>query len=190
MLTLIVALLATLTAGAQENKKSDVPNSEIAFTYLSTRVPVGVGYVYTNGAVVAADAGKVWYPGFGVEWARGNRFAFVTNYTYARKSFAANMNDSLFTYTFGGRYTYRKNKSAIFGEALIGGARETMNGTGGISVSANYLAIQLGGGYDLSLSRNVALRMPQVQYQAVTSGQTNSQQLNMLQIGGGVVFRY
>ncbi|MCL2659605.1 MAG: hypothetical protein FWD64_03690 [Acidobacteriaceae bacterium] len=178
ILTLVVVLLATLTAGAQENKKSDVPNNEIAFTYLP----------------MYGTVDKLWYQSIGLEWAYGvsHGLGFVANYSYARKSFSANgINVPAYSiegniYTFGGRYTYRTNKTAAFGEVLFGGFRS--GEVGHAQSVTNKLAIQLGGGFDYSLSRNFALRMPQVEYTAVSS--SNSQTDNLIQIGGGVVWSF
>jgi len=112
------------------------------------------------------------------------------------------------TFTFGPRYTFRQKRSALYGEALFGMAHAngsvdvTVQGVGSANImsgSANSFALQIGGGYDFSLTRRIALRLPQVHYlrTSLDEGVFDSNQhgtpgitVNAVQLGAGVVFRF
>lgn len=106
---------------------------------------------------------------------------------------------SLVTATFGPRYTFyhpmgaeRKRSLAIFGQGLLGQAWGFNSyfpiASGGIT-SDNSLALQVGGGVDLGLTRHVGIRVFQADWVGteLPNGTTNVQ--NTLRLGAGVVFR-
>jgi hypothetical protein len=106
---------------------------------------------------------------------------------------------SLVTATFGPRYTFdhpmgaeRKHNLAIFGQGLLGQAWGFKSyfptASGGIS-SDNSLALQVGGGVDLGLSRHFGVRIFQADWlrTQLPNGTTNVQ--NTLRLGAGIVFR-
>ena len=95
---------------------------------------------------------------------------------------------SLNTYTFlaGPRFTAnRKGTASPFAEVLVGGAHLTAS-VAGLSNGATAFAIGAGGGVDLRISRNVALR-PQIDYLALRSG---GETLNALRGSFSLVIRF
>jgi hypothetical protein len=106
---------------------------------------------------------------------------------------------SLVTATFGPRYTYykplgseRTRSLAIFGQGLLGQAwgfdSYFPTASGGIT-SDNSLAIQVGGGVDLGLSRHFGVRVFQADWvrTQLPNGTTNVQ--NTLRLSAGLLFR-
>ncbi len=95
---------------------------------------------------------------------------------------------SLNTYTFlvGPRFTAnRKGSASPFVQVLVGGAHLTASAAG-LSGGATPFAMGAGGGVDLRVSRNVALR-PQIDYLALRSG---GETLNTLRGSFSVVIRF
>jgi Outer membrane protein beta-barrel domain len=95
---------------------------------------------------------------------------------------------SLNTYTFlaGPRFTAnRKGTASPFVQVLVGGAHMTAS-VAGLSSGTTPFAIGAGGGVDLRISRNVALR-PQIDYLALRSG---GETLNALRGSFSVVIRF
>jgi hypothetical protein len=95
---------------------------------------------------------------------------------------------SLNTYTFlaGPRFTVnRKGTASPFAQVLFGGAHLTASAAG-LSDGATPFAIGAGGGVDLRVSRNVALR-PQIDYLALRSG---GKTLNALRGSFSLVLRF
>ena len=103
---------------------------------------------------------------------------------YHSSPFGASLN----TYTFlaGPRFTVnRKGSASPFVQVLVGGAHLTASAAG-FSDGATPFALGAGGGVDLRISRNVALR-PQIDYLALRSG---GETLNALRGSFGVVIRF
>ena len=107
---------------------------------------------------------------------------------------------SLVTATFGPRYTFyhplgveRKKSLAVFGQGLLGqawGFNSYFPTASGAIRSDNSLALQLGGGVDLGLTRHFGVRVFQADWlrTQLPNGTTNVQ--NTLRLGAGVVFRF
>jgi len=92
---------------------------------------------------------------------------------------------TLFSYTFGPRYTWRRHRLEPFGEILAGGAH-----AGGALGSANTFAINLGGGADFRLSPHVSLRPLEATYFLTTFANSANDHQNNLRLDTGVVFRF
>ncbi len=100
-----------------------------------------------------------------------------------------------FTYLFGPRFSYRKNERVTpFVQALFGGVRLSGNILG-VSAPAGYaFAITVGGGLDVKVHRNVAIRIVQAESlltrfpdPASITGATGTQK--NARISAGIVFR-
>lgn len=106
---------------------------------------------------------------------------------------------SLVTATFGPRYTYykplgsaHKRTLAIFGQGLLGqawGFNSYFPTASGAITSDNSLALQVGGGVDLGLTRHIGIRVFQADWvrTQLPNGTTDVQ--NTLRLGAGIVFR-
>jgi len=175
ILILVVVLLASLTAGAQSmrNAGSETRNIELGVTYLPTHLT------------------STWFQGAGAEFSVDvwRNVGVAGNFTGGYKSisnrFGQSGSSTYESFTFGPRYTYRQNKTAVYGEALFGVLHGNLNTNlaGFNNESGNDFAFQLGGGFDYSLSHKIALRVPQVHYMRAGGA-------NVMQIGGGVVFHF
>jgi hypothetical protein len=106
---------------------------------------------------------------------------------------------SLITATFGPRYTYyhplgaqRKRSLAVFGQGLLGqawGFDSYFPTASGVIRSDNSLALQVGGGVDLGLTRHFGVCVFQADWvrTQLPNGTTDVQ--NTLRLGAGIVFR-
>ena len=145
-----------------------------------------------------------WHSGGSVELSAqlSHGFGLAANIAGTQTSNAAGsgIGLSLVTATFGPRYTLyhplgaeRKHSLAIFGQGLLGQAfgfnSYFPTASGGIT-SDNSLALQVGGGVDLGLSRHFGVRAVQADWVRTEfpNGTTNVQ--NTLRLGAGVVFRF
>ena len=77
-----------------------------------------------------------------------------------------NVDSNVVTYLFGPRITPHRGKVEPFVHALFGGARENDKFSGGIvdEVTENAFAFALGGGLDIKVNDNFAIRVAQVDY--------------------------
>jgi len=98
------------------------------------------------------------------------------------------------TSTFGPRYTWHPAHSryALFGQAL-GGEANAFNtvfpATTGALASASSLAMQLGGGMNISLSPRIALRAVEANWVRTQLPNSTTNVQNNLRIGAGIVVR-
>jgi hypothetical protein len=186
-IALIVGLmLATGIASAQVVK----PKLDLGVTFLGDRTnPV-------NGSNSWLTGGGIEY---GVDAFRG--FGLAVAITGLQTSSIGNPGVPLafVTTTFGPRYRYTRalgsgrGSLSVFGEALLGEANafhSSLPSTQGVTDSANSLALQVGGGIDVGLSRRVAFRALQAEWlrTQLQNGTTNVQ--NHLQLGSGLVLRF
>jgi len=89
---------------------------------------------------------------------------------------------ALHSFMFGPRFYYRKSKVVTpFAQVLAGGARATNGGSDSMFTAA------LGGGLDLRVAPNLALRLPQVHYVVARDDGINT---GVFRFDLGVVFRF
>jgi len=97
---------------------------------------------------------------------------------------------NLFTYLFGPKLAFRSNeKITPFVHALFGGAHLSAGGFG-VSGSTNAFAVALGGGLDVNVNNNVAIRLGQVDYLLTKFQDGVDDRQNNVRISTGVVFRF
>lgn len=111
---------------------------------------------------------------------------------------SADVNSTLFTYLFGPRFSYRKNKTFTpFAQVLVGGAHITDVTSGGTTLvkGENAFAMTAGGGLDWNVTKGFAVRLAQVEYLMTRftdpfalNGASGTQ--NNLRVSGGIVFRF
>jgi opacity protein-like surface antigen len=101
---------------------------------------------------------------------------------------------NLFTYLFGPRFTFRNSsKFTPFFEVNFGGARlsGTFCNSGCASGSTNAFAMTAGGGFDIKVSRKIAIRAVQVEYLYTRFGNnlsfTNNVNQNSVRLKSGIV---
>lgn len=108
-----------------------------------------------------------------------------------------NVSSSLFTYLFGPRLSYRKNKTFTpFAQVLVGGAHITDVTVAGVKVAngENGFAMTAGGGVDWNVTKLIAIRLGQAEYLMTRftdpfslGGGVGTQ--NNFRFSAGVVFR-
>jgi outer membrane immunogenic protein len=106
---------------------------------------------------------------------------------------AANTGLSKVTFVAGPRYTVSLRRSRIFGEALFGGLHAfdgTFPATSGATSSANALALQVGGGYDIDYKKHLALRLIDASWVRSRIPNSTTDTQNDLRLSAGVVFRF
>ena len=105
---------------------------------------------------------------------------------------------TLVTATFGPRYTFYhpmaegRRSLAVFGQGLLGrawGFNSYFPSASGAQTDAESMALQVGGGVDLGVSRYLGVRVLQADWlrTQLPNGTTNVQ--NTLRLGAGIVFR-
>lgn len=101
---------------------------------------------------------------------------------------------SLVTTTFGPRYRWHNgHRVSPYGEALLGeadGFRSLFPSSAGADSSASSLALQVGGGVDLTLSHHVAVRVVEASWQRTRLPNGTNARQNSLQLGAGLVARF
>ena len=164
---------------------------------------VDLAVTYTEQYSNLVSTPTFWHGGGNIEasaqWYRG--FGLAANIAGTQTGNAADsgVGLSLVTATFGPRYTFyhpmgtdRKRSLAIFGQGLVGSAwgfDSYFPSSTGATREAASLALQVGGGVDLGLTRHLGIRVLQADWlrTQLPNGTTNVQ--NTLRLGAGIVFR-
>lgn len=116
---------------------------------------------------------------------------------------SAKLDGSDFTYMFGPRFTYRnKSKLQPFAEINFGGNRLSLSCASstsctGVSYSKNAFAMTVGGGFDVVVSKKIAIRLIQAEYLYTRFGNncqlelcSNNNNQNSFRLKSGIVFRW
>ncbi len=124
-----------------------------------------------------------------------------TTATVPAGTFSSSAN--MLTYQFGPVFRFPWKSATVFGETLFGGSntngygnleRSVDLGGGTLSVSGTQhpFSMSLGGGLDINVSKNVALRVAEVDYflTRYTNPITSTNNQNNFRYLGGVVFRF
>ncbi len=88
---------------------------------------------------------------------------------------------TVYTYMAGPKLSYRKDKFTVFAQTLFGGAHVTNSG------SDNSFAMTAGGGLDVNVHHNIAIRLVQAEYLMTRFASTTQ---NNARISAGIVFRF
>jgi opacity protein-like surface antigen len=98
------------------------------------------------------------------------------------------LDSNVLTYLFGPRITLRRGKVEPFVHALLGGARENDKISGGLvgEVTDSGFAFALGGGLDVKVHDNFAIRVAQVDYLGDKLGEQTG---NNFRFSVGIVIR-
>jgi len=189
---IVMGLVALLPVGLwAQQKNPQPPELDLAITYSAQRGNLTSGenfWAQGGGAELTATV----YHGLGIT-------ANVTG-THAANINSSGVGLTLVTATFGPSYTWAvpvhrnsRRQMRFFGESLIGivnGVDSVFPDPSGAQSDAVGLALQIGGGADLNLSRHFAVRLFQADWLRTQfpNGTTNVQ--NNLQLDTGIVFRF
>jgi hypothetical protein len=111
---------------------------------------------------------------------------------HASKVAGGSFDLSTVTTVFGPRYTVVHNRTALYGETLIGeshGFDSYFPNKNGATDSFDTFALEIGGGVDLRLRPRIAIRALQINWLRTNFPNATTNVQNSLQFGGGIVFR-
>lgn len=102
---------------------------------------------------------------------------------------------SMVTATFGPCYTWKPDRTryAFYGQALVGVANafdSVFPAPGGVTTSSESLALKVGGGLNISLTRRIALRALEADWLRTQFPNSSANVQNNCQLGTGVVLRF
>jgi peptidoglycan-associated lipoprotein len=169
--------------------QQQAPRPELAFGYSyahSNLPPGGCGCFNLNGG----SATFTWPFGSG-------KFAAAGDINVVHAGGISNTGDSLTlgTYTAGGRYLPLAGHSVWqpFGQALIGLAHSSGTLVQGVNPGAANagaaFAANIGGGLDLRVGSQIAIRLIEADYLLTTFDNGSNNHQNNIRIGAGIVFR-
>jgi hypothetical protein len=178
----VLLLGAAVTLSAQQQ----APKLDLAVTCISQRsIEVGTNpSFWTQGG--SMELGSDVWKGFGIA-------ADVTG-THAASIGTSGIPVSLVTVTFGPRFRWHAEKRAsVYGQALLGeadGFRSLYPTPAKADVSANGLALQVGGGLDYKLRQHFSIRLLDAAWLRTQLPNSTSNVQNNLRLGAGLVLRF
>ena len=192
--SLALAVVSTAAAAAQVPAHATAalpPRAELAldYSYLRSNAPPGgcACFNLNGGSVTFAWPIKP-----------GGSLALVGDITAAHAGSIGTSGYSLTlsSYTVGVRYRLKMRQSAWqpFGQALVGAAHSSGTLVSGQSPAAANagaaFAVNLGGGLDLRLNRNISLRLAEADYLLTTFNNGGNNHQNNLRLSSGIVLRF
>lgn len=175
-----------LIAGATALKAQSRLRVDVAASFLAER------------SVQANTAANFWAEGgsleLGADAFHGLGVAANISGVHTRAVGSDNVPLSLVTATFGPRYRWHNgHQVSLYGEALLGeadGFRSLFPSPSGADSSASSLALQVGGGVDVKLSRHLAVRALEASWLRTQLPNGTDDRQNSLRLGAGVVVRF
>jgi outer membrane protein OmpA-like peptidoglycan-associated protein/opacity protein-like surface antigen len=189
-----IAAPAPHPAPPPQRYEETTPKAEafLGYSYLRANPGSPIGGINLNGGSgsIAFNANN-W---FGIV---GDFGGYKLSHLTVAGSPSVSADGTLFSYLFGPRLSYRRHDRVTpFVQALFGGAHQGDVTAGGarIAGSQNAFAMAAGGGLDLKVHRNVAIRLVQAEYlltrfkaPASTTGARGTQ--SNARLSTGIVFR-
>jgi opacity protein-like surface antigen len=189
--TMLVFAAAALHAGmaAQDRTKLEV----FGGYSLERTAPCGTGFggCLSEGSPVPSTIFNGWdaavtgyfYKSLGVTADFGGHYAHVTNSGYDLGS------AHRYSFLFGPAYAVRMQRASVFAHALFG---EVSEGNPNRTVVMDYTKFMwaLGGGLDVNLSRNFAVRPVQLEYERNGVESFGTQSTNGFRYSAGIVVKF
>lgn len=186
---IVVGAAALLPAGLSGQQKNAQPEIDLALTCGAQHAnQTSRQSFWAQGG--GAELTATFYHGLGVA-------ANVTG-THAANINSSGVGLTLVTTTFGPTYTWAPRRESqkqlrLLAESLIGianGAGSVFPGPSGAQSGDTSLALQIGGGVDLDLSRYLALRLVHADWLRTQLPNATTNVQNNLQLNAGFVFRF
>jgi hypothetical protein len=180
-----VIVIFAARAGAQMSEQHARGSMEVAVTYNPTLANTVGGYgLSMQGASVQVHG--QFFRGWGVVADVSGLHANMLPHSMAGLD--------LITADFGPQYTWLPvhHRLAVFGQFLVGetfGMNSIFPSTGGVSSSANGLALQVGGGMNLPLSSHIGVRAFEADWLRTSLPNATTNVQNNLRLGVGIFFR-
>jgi hypothetical protein len=175
---------ASLAASGQTQFSGEPGGLDVVFTYnpMLANVTTSNQFWLQGGSAQVHD--QFWH-GFGIA---GDVIGLHTG----------NMNNTgagldLMAYTAGPRYTFGSGRMSFFGEALAGEAHgsNSIFPTGNvINSSGNSLALQVGGGMNLPISRHLTVRAFEADWLRTQLPNATTNVQNNVRLGAGVGYHF
>jgi hypothetical protein len=160
LLLLFTSLLFVIPVHAQ----SDYPKAEVYVGYSHFSFDINVNNPFDTGDNPFIEQREGLHGvGFSVAGNLSRNFGVVGDFSYHRKEFEVfgpNIKFSTFNFLFGPRFTARGSRVEGFAHALVGGISRRVEDFD----SDVDLALGAGGGVDVKLGRNFAIRAVQLDY--------------------------
>jgi hypothetical protein len=205
-----VPLLATAvpqsSAGVSSGADSNTPKVELFLGYSYVRaMPRSLGnrIVSLHGGNGSIAFNVNSYLGLVVDFAGYRSSELILTGAGVPPTFLVNANGNVFTFHFGPRLSFRKNERVTpFAQVLFGAAHAgavSIPGCSGLGCtplsSETVFAMTAGGGFDVKVHRNIALRIIQAEYLMIRfrdpiPGSGQSAMRNNLRLSAGFVFRF
>jgi hypothetical protein len=189
-ITAVATLACLVLAPGFARAEAMTPRLDLAIAFVGDRTnPVGGANSWLTGGGIELGV-NAWH-GFGIA---ADVAALHTSSTGSQ-----GVPLSLVTTAFGPRYRYTRGLASgrqtisAFGEALLGEAnagRSLFPSAQGVTGSANSLALQVGGGLDVGLSRRLAVRAIQASWLRTQLPNNSTNVQNHFQLGSGLVIRF
>jgi hypothetical protein len=183
---LVVAVLASCTAWSQtSSEQRNPPPFEVAVTYdsLYANVTTGVQFWMQGGSVEGQ-----------VRLLRGLGVVADVAGLHNGNVNSSGVGLDLITFTFGPRYTLAAiHRTALFGQALVGeahGMNSEFPTSSALNSSANGLALQVGGGANLSLTHHFSARVLEATWLRTQLANATTGVQNNLRLGAGIVWQF
>jgi opacity protein-like surface antigen len=185
----LVAVLALTTVPAAAQ---DYPRAEFfgGYSHFSADININNPFDLDGNPFIQQREGL---HGFAVSGAANfsKNFGFVADFSYHKKEFEVigpDIDFSTFNFLFGPRFTARGDRVEGFAHAMIGGVRRKLEDFD----SDTDLALGLGGGVDIKVSRNFGVRLVQLDYVPFRDRNLitlDKEWRHNLRVGVGVTFR-
>lgn len=215
ILVLLVLLLSLLFAGSVAAQETPAVEVFGGYTFIHSRL--GNVVVLSESRALAGQAAPLPTPkdpavtanlqgGSGSIAINANRwFGVVGDFGVSKLSKvdagslgSADVNATLFSYLFGPRFSYRKHEKVTpFAQALFGGVRvgDISAPGGNFAKGENAFAMTVGGGFDVKVHKNIAIRAIQAEYLMtrftdIGSSTGDKGRQNHIRISTGIVFRF
>lgn len=172
--------------GQQQGAGSQSPSLQVSVMYTSVLTNVvRANMFWMQGGAIQVN-GQFWH-GLGAE-------ADICG-LHAQNANNAGAGLDLVTATFGPRYTWspEHHRFAVFGHALAGeanGFHSVFPTVGATSGSADSLALQVGGGVDLRVRRQISVRVLEADWLRTQLPNADTNVQNSLHLGTGAVVRF
>ena len=175
--TLAIILIPALRTVAQETPKVE---ASVGYSYIRSNPGHGIPAFNLNGG----SASGAYNP-----WSNIGIVGDFGGYHVSNIG-GVSVDGNLYTYLFGPRLTFRRERLEPFGQVLLGGSHIGANVLG-VTTSENAFAMTAGGGVDLRVNDRISIRLAQAEYlmtrfKVGTSAATQ----NNFRLTAGVVFRF
>lgn len=183
---LLLGAVAANSLAAQVVASAPKGQIEVAVTYNPVRSNSAANYSF-------------WMQGVGVQlegrFLRGLGVVADVSGKHISNINSSGVGLDIVTATFGPRYSWAlpHQKLLIFGQGLVGeanGFHSVFPGVSGASTNANSIALLVGGGVNVYLSRHLKLRAIEANWLRTQLPNGTSDDQNSVRLGAGVVYRF